>query len=155
MLGSAIAVAAIAGLTIVLYVRANALPTVPPGAVRVIVSRQIYGSSLPSTVVFEQEEFSRPATQIYAQMTAVRLPPNAVQSCPAIITKTPYYHYEFVFTSSNQPYAIAISDGVGCMDILVTYANGVHATYFWYDNGTSFWDVLHDLTGAPRPTEAR
>lgn len=126
--------------------------TTPPDAMRVVVTRMVYsqGDEQSATIVFNQAFSTAPAQRIY---TALRADPNItgqVQSCPSIAAQAPYYHYVLTFTRQNSVVGTATSDAYGCEDI-VFVANGIQTDYSWYNNGTSFWDVLHQVTNAPEP----
>lgn len=127
-----------------------------PDHVHVVVTR--IQSPLPSgdhTIIFD-EQFGGVARQVYAQLvSAARIPPNALLSCPNI-PLAPYYHYDLTFSHMGTQTGIASSDAHGCQIIELDPLGGALGggrEYFWWlaPDGTSFWVTLHQLLNAPLP----
>lgn len=123
-----------------------------PDHVHVVVTR-IQPPTGGRIIVFDQQA-GAVARTIYAQLVSgVHYPENAVLECPATNRwDAPYYWYELTFSRMGIQTAVATSDGRGCQVIVLTYAGGGHDYYSWHaPNGTSFWEALHYLVGAPVP----
>jgi hypothetical protein len=150
-----IALSAIAAVVIVVsiawfVVRSVALAATPADAMIVVVTRIYPVPGEPTMVLFSQRFGAAQAQRIYSTLRAEPDITGEVQSCPGISTTLPYYHYVLTFSHRGLVLGTATSDGVGCEDIIFN-DHGAQTVYFWNNNGTSFWDVLHQVTSAPVP----
>jgi hypothetical protein len=124
-----------------------------PDELHIVVTRIQPPGGSPQ-VIFDRQA-GAVARQVYAQLVAgTRIPPDAPMSCPnyGIL---PYYHYQLTFSHAGIHTSVARSDARGCEVIELDEVGSGPAYFTWLaPDGTSFWQVLHQLVNAPLPINA-
>lgn len=124
-----------------------------PDHLHIVVTR-IHPPDFGQQVIFDRH-VGAVAHQVYAQLVAgPRIPAGAILSCPNYGIE-PYYHYQLTFSHAGIQTSVAKSDAHGC-ELIQLDAVGSSPVYFsWLaPDGTSFWQVLHQLVNAPLPINA-
>ncbi|HEX9412471.1 MAG TPA: hypothetical protein VF916_03130 [Ktedonobacterales bacterium] len=142
---------------VILLVRAHSVASSvfldPPDQLHIVVTRIQSPAGSPQ-VIFDRQA-GAVARQVYAQLVAgTRIPADAPMSCP-LVGPAPYYHYQLTFTHAGMRTSVAISDARGCELIELDAVGSSPAFFTWLaPDGTSFWQVLHQLVNAPLPINA-
>jgi hypothetical protein len=124
-----------------------------PDELHIVVTR-IHLPDFGQQVIFDRH-VGAVARQVYAQLVAgTRIPADTPSSCPnyGIL---PYYHYQLTFSHAGIQTSVARSDAHGCEGIELDAVGSGPAYFSWLaPDGTSFWQVLHQLVNAPLPINA-
>jgi hypothetical protein len=131
--------------------KAGTLTLVTGDAIRVTVTRK-QGIQGGSQIIFDKQ-VADSKQKLYLLLTAnPELMPGTPISCPNILLTSTYFHYEMTFYHDSSIIGDAVSDTIGCQTITITLADGTTHYYSWRSptNG-SYWDALHQVTGAPVP----
>jgi hypothetical protein len=124
-----------------------------PDELHIVVTR-IHLPDFGQQVIFDRH-VGAVARQVYAQLIAgERIPADAPMSCP-LVGPAPYYHYQLTFSHAGIHTSMASSDARGCEVIELDEVGSGPAYFTWLaPDGTSFWQVLHQLVNAPLPINA-
>lgn len=150
VLALVLVVALAAGGGFVIHQSSSAPPV--PDAVQITVT-EVRPPSGGSSVTFDASFSGSVAAKVYTQLVSgTAIPPNTPQSCYPFSSTAPYLHYELDFFHSGVQTAVATDDAQGCQTLIMRYASGDTRYFSWLSpSGVSFWQVLHQLVGAPEP----